>query len=317
MNCQKGQVINRPKKSLPREIWKHKEIYLLALPAIVWYAVLCYAPMGGLVLAFKDFKAKSGIWGSPWAGMKHIETMFKDVSFINATGVTLLINAVELLVCFPAPIIIAILLNELRMNRYKKVLQTVFTFPHFLSWVIVGSIVKNMFSIDGVINGILAVTGQDRISFLGDKSFFRPLIYMTEIWKEVGWSSIIYLAAISGIDSQEYEAAEIDGANRFQRVLHVTLPGIFPTIAVMLILQMGGIMGGHFDQIYNLQNDVIAPAAETLNMYIYRITFRRAPNYGYSTAVSLFCSVVSMVLLLITNKLAERFGGTGLMGGVR
>ena len=157
------------------------------------------------------------------------------------------------------------MLNELRMRRYKKLLQTVYTFPHFLSWVIVGSIVKNLLSVDGVVNGLMAGMGLDKVSFLGNKDLFRPLIYISEIWKEAGWSSIIYLAAISGIDPQLYEVAEIDGASRFQRVVNITLPSIFPTIAVMLILQMGGIMGGHFDQIYNLQNDVIASSA----LYVY------------------------------------------------
>lgn len=307
----------RPKRQLWAEILQNKEIYLLALPAVIWYVVFCYGPMGGLTLAFKSFKAKLGIWGSPWVGMKNFESLFRDSSFFNAVGITLWINVVELLLCFPMPILIAIMLNELRMGRYKKILQTVFTFPHFLSWVIVGSIIKNLLSVDGVLNGILANLGMQQVVFLGDRELFRPLLYITEVWKEAGWSSIIYLAAISGIEQQQYEAAEIDGASRMQRILYITLPSLLPTVAVMLILQMGGIMGGHFDQIYNLQNDIIAPAAETLNLYIYRITFKRTPNYGFSTAVSLFCSVVSMVLLLGTNKLAERFGGTGLMGGIK
>lgn len=312
-----GVVNARQKRSLWAEIVQNKEIYLLALPAIVWYLVFCYGPMGGLTLAFKSFKAKLGILGSPWVGMKNFESLFRDSSFFNAVGITLWINVVELLLCFPMPILIAIMLNELRLGKYKKILQTIFTFPHFLSWVIVGSIIKNLLSVDGVFNGIMANLGMDQVVFLGDRKLFRPLIYITEIWKEAGWSSIIYLAAISGIEQQQYEAAEIDGASRMQRILYITLPSLLPTVAVMLILQMGGIMGGHFDQIYNLQNDIIAPAAETLNLYIYRITFKRTPNYGFSTAVSLFCSVVNMVLLLGTNKLAERFGGTGLMGGIK
>lgn len=304
-------------RSLWAEILQNKEIYLLALPAVIWYLVFCYGPMGGLTLAFKSFKAKLGIWGSPWIGPKNFESLFRDSSFFNAVGITLWINIVELLLCFPMPILIAIMLNELRLGRYKKILQTIFTFPHFLSWVIVGSIIKNLLSVDGVLNGILGNLGMEQVVFLGDRELFRPLLYITEIWKEAGWSSIIYLAAISGIEQQQYEAAEIDGASRLQRIFYITLPSLLPTVAVMLILQMGGIMGGHFDQIYNLQNDIIAPAAETLNMYIYRITFKRTPNYGFSTAVSLFCSVVNMVLLLGTNKLAERFGGTGLMGGIK
>ena len=311
------KTLDGQRRSLWVEIFKNKEIYLLALPAVIWYAVFCYMPMGGLTLAFKSFKANLGIWGSPWNGLTNFESLFRDPAFGRSVGVTLWINAVELVLCFPAPILLALMLNELRMGRYKKVLQTVYTFPHFLSWVIIASIVKNLLSIDGVVNGLMANLGMEKVSFLGNKNLFRPLIYITEIWKEAGWSSIIYLAAISGVDQQLYEVAEIDGASRLQRVLHITLPSIFPTIAVMLVLQMGGIMGGHFDQIYNLQNDIIASSAETLNLYIYRITFQRTPNYGFSTAVSLFCSVINMALLLSTNKIAERFGGVGLMGGAK
>lgn len=311
------KTLDGQRRSLWVEIFKNKEIYLLALPAVIWYAVFCYMPMGGLTLAFKSFKANLGIWGSPWNGLTNFESLFRDPAFGRSVGVTLWINAVELVLCFPAPILLALMLNELRMGRYKKVLQSVYTFPHFLSWVIIASIVKNLLSIDGVVNGLMANLGMEKVSFLGNKNLFRPLIYITEIWKEAGWSSIIYLAAISGVDQQLYEVAEIDGASRLQRVLHITLPSIFPTIAVMLILQMGGIMGGHFDQIYNLQNDIIASSAETLNLYIYRITFQRTPNYGFSTAVSLFCSVINMALLLSTNKIAERFGGVGLMGGAK
>ena len=302
------KTLDGQRRSLWVEIFKNKEIYLLALPAVIWYAVFCYMPMGGLTLAFKSFKANLGIWGSPWNGLTNFESLFRDPAFGRSVGVTLWINAVELVLCFPAPILLALMLNELRMGRYKKVLQTVYTFPHFLSWVIIASIVKNLLSIDGVVNGLMANLGMEKVSFLGNKNLFRPLIYITEIWKEAG---------ISGVDQQLYEVAEIDGTSRLQRVLHITLPSIFPTIAVMLILQMGGIMGGHFDQIYNLQNDIIASSAETLNLYIYRITFQRTPNYGFSTAVSLFCSVINMALLLSTNKIAERFGGVGLMGGAK
>ena len=305
------------RKSLWVEIRKHKEFYLLALPAIIWYIVFCYMPMGGLSLSFKTYKAKLGIWGSPWVGMSNFESLFKDPAFFNSVKMTLRINFVELLLCFPAPILLAILFNELRMNRYKRVLQTVFTFPHFLSWVIVGSLLKNFLAMDGVINGMMTSVGLKSYSFLGDKTLFRPIIYMSAIWKEVGWESIIYLSASTGIDAQQYEAAEIDGASRFQRIIYITLPSILPTVAIMLILRMGSMMGGHFDQIFNLQNDVISSAAETLNMYIYRITFRRTPSYGFSTAVSLFSSVINMILLVTANKLSEHFGGTGLMGGVK
>ena len=317
MQLTKAKPPTSPKKSFWTTLIKYKEFYLLALPAIVWYIVFSYLPMGGLSLAFKDFKAKLGIWGSPWIGWDNFELLFRDPAFFNSVKMTLWINFVELLLCFPMPILLAILFNELRMNRYKRVLQTVFTFPHFLSWVIVGSLLKNFLSMDGVINGMMSSLGMDRYSFLGDKTLFRPIIYMSSIWKEVGWDSIIYLSAITGIDAQQYEAAEIDGASRIQRIFYITLPSILPTVAIMLILRMGSMMGGHFDQIFNLQNDVISSAAETLNLYIYRITFRRTPSYGFSTAVSLFSSVINMILLVTANKISEHFGGMGLMGGVK
>ncbi len=302
---------------LRQRIFRNWELYLMFLPVLVFFLVFHYAPMYGVQIAFKKFSAVRGIVGSPWRGLYYFQQFFDSYLFGELIGNTLGLSLYSLAVGFPTPILLALMLNELRMRRYKKLLQTVYTFPHFLSWVIVGSIVKNLLSVDGVVNGLMAGMGLEKVSFLGNKDLFRPLIYISEIWKEAGWSSIIYLAAISGIDPQLYEVAEIDGASRFQRVVNITLPSIFPTIAVMLILQMGGIMGGHFDQIYNLQNDVIASSAETLNLYIYRITFQRTPNYGFSTAVSLFCSVINMVLLMSTNKVAERFGGTGLMGGVK
>ncbi len=315
MNPCATNVRARRKKSIWIEVWKKKEFYLLALPAIIWYIVFCYFPMGGLSLAFKSYKPKLGIWGSPWVGWDHFALLVKDPAFFNSIKMTLWINIVELVLCFPLPVLLAVVFNELRMKRYKRVLQTVFTFPHFLSWVIVASLMKNFLSMEGVVNGLLASLGMESYSFLGDKDIFRPILYISLIWKEVGWDSIIYLAAITGIDPQQYESAEIDGATRLQRIVHITIPSIMPTVAIMLILRVGGMLGGHFDQIYNLQNDVVAQSAETLAMYIYRITFNRTPNYGFSTAVSLISSVVSMVLVITANKVSERFGGVGLMGG--
>ena len=315
MNPCATNVRARRKKSIWIEVWKKKEFYLLALPAIIWYIVFCYFPMGGLSLAFKSYKPKLGIWGSPWVGWDHFALLVKDPAFFNSIKMTLWINIVELVLCFPLPVLLAVVFNELRMKRYKRVLQTVFTFPHFLSWVIVASLMKNFLSMEGVVNGLLASLGMESYSFLGDKDIFRPILYISLIWKEVGWESIIYLAAITGIDPQQYESAEIDGATRLQRIVHITIPSIMPTVAIMLILRVGGMLGGHFDQIYNLQNDVVAQSAETLAMYIYRITFNRTPNYGFSTAVSLISSVVSMVLVITANKVSERFGGVGLMGG--
>lgn len=298
------------------EIVRNREIYLLIIPVVIWYIVFCYFPMGGLSLAFKSYKGKLGVWASPWIGFENFTNVFSSPLFSKAFWTTIWINVVKLIVCFPAPIILAVMLNELRMNRYKKVLQTIFTFPNFLSWIIVGSIIKNLLSTDGALNGFLSSIGAAQISILGSKTAFRPLLYISSIWKSAGWSSIIYLAAISGIDSSQYEAAEIDGASRWQRIKHITLPSILPTISIMFILEIGGMMGGHFDQIFNLQNDIVAAEAETLALYIYRITFERKPDYGFSTAVSMFCSVINTVLMVTANTVSKRLGGSGLIGDV-
>lgn len=301
-------------KQLFRRIWKNKTIYIVLLPALVWYLVFVYVPMGGLMLAFKDYKANLGILGSPWTGLKHFENLFRDVDFWQSVGRTLKINVIRLLVTFPVPVIIALLFNELRMRKYKKVLQTVFTFPHFLSWIIIASVLRNVLAYDGIVNSIIGLCGGDVVNFLGNKRMFQPMLYLTDIWKEAGWGSIIYLAAISGIDQEQYEAADIDGASRWQKMIRITLPNIMPTIAVMFILAAGGIMGAGFDQIFNMTNAAVRESGEILDMYIYRITFQATPNFGFSMAVSLFRSVVNMVLLVIADRGSRLFGGNGLFG---
>lgn len=301
-------------KRLFRRIWKNKTIYIVLLPALLWYLIFVYVPMGGLMLAFKDYKANLGILGSPWTGLKHFENLFRDMDFWQSVGRTLKINVIRLLVTFPVPVIIALLFNELRMRKYKKVLQTVFTFPHFLSWIIIASVLRNVLAYDGIVNSIIGLFGGDTVNFLGNKRMFQPMLYLTDIWKEAGWGSIIYLAAISGIDQEQYEAADIDGASRLQKMLRITLPNIMPTVAVMFILAAGGIMGAGFDQIFNMTNAAVRESGEILDMYIYRITFQATPNFGFSMAVSLFRSIVNMVLLVIADRGSRLFGGNGLFG---
>ncbi len=301
-------------KRLFRRIWKNKTIYIVLLPALLWYLIFVYVPMGGLMLAFKDYKANLGILGSPWTGLKHFENLFRDMDFWQSVGRTLKINVIRLLVTFPVPVIIALLFNELRMRKYKKVLQTVFTFPHFLSWIIIASVLRNVLAYDGIVNSIIGLFGGDVVNFLGNKRMFQPMLYLTDIWKEAGWGSIIYLAAISGIDQEQYEAADIDGASRLQKMLRITLPNIMPTVAVMFILAAGGIMGAGFDQIFNMTNAAVRESGEILDMYIYRITFQATPDFGFSMAVSLFRSIVNMVLLVIADRGSRLFGGNGLFG---
>lgn len=293
---------------------KYWQIYILLIPALVWYILFAYYPMAGLQLAFKTYKAKIGIWGSPWCGLQNFQAAFRDMYFWRSVGRTLVINIGRLALCFPAPILLALMLNELRMGKYKKVMQTVFTFPHFLSWVIVASIMTNLLSVDGLVNNLILACGGSTINFLGSEKLFQPMLYITDIWKGAGYSSIIYLSAISGIDQDQYEAAEIDGATRWQRIWHVTLPNILPTISVLFIMTTGNIMTAGFDQIFNISNAATKNVAEVLDMYIYRITFKGSVDFGFSTAVSLFRSVINMVLLVIANKGSKMMGGTGLFG---
>ena len=300
--------------NLAMQIWKNRGVYLLLLPGIIWYILLAYVPMGGLVLAFKSYKANLGIWGSPWAGMKHFVRLTNDPRFLASVITTLKINVGRLIISFPFAIILAIMFNEVRLGKWKRGLQTIFTFPHFLSWVVIAGIVTNILAYDGMLNNILALFGIDYIKILGNEKAFVPLVYITEIWKSCGWSAIIYMAAIAGIDQEQYEAADIDGASRWQKIKSITIPCIMPTIVVMFILSTGNVMTAGFNQIFNLSNDAVKNVSETLDMYIYNISFKAAPDFGYSTALSLFRSVVNLVLLIFANTVSKKLGGNGLMG---
>jgi putative aldouronate transport system permease protein len=296
------------------EILKNRMVYTLLLPGVVWYIVFAYFPMGGLSLAFKQYKANLGILGSPFVGLENYIYVFRDAAFWRAMWKTVYINFGRMVFQFPAPIILALLINEFRMNRYKRVLQIIYTFPHFFSWVIVASIVVNILSHTGMVNQFIVTLGGKPISFLGSPAVFIPMLYFTDIWKYAGYGSIIYLASISGIDLGLYEAAELDGATRVQRLLHITIPSIMPTIIVMFILTSGSIMTLGFDQLFNMYNAAVKDATEVLDMYIYRITFQSAADFSFSTAVSLFRSVLNMLLLLGANKLSKMMGGGGLLG---
>lgn len=293
---------------------KHWQIYVLLIPAAIWYIMFAYYPMAGLQLAFKTYKVREGIWGSPWCGLKNYEAVFMDSYFWNSISRTLMVNLGRLIFTFPAPVLLALMLNELRMGKYKKFIQTVFTFPHFLSWVIVASILTNLLSIDGLVNSALTALGGNVINFLGNEKLFTPHLYVSDIWKGAGYSSIIYLSAISGIDQDQYEAAEIDGASRWQRIIYITLPNILPTISILFIMTCGNLMTAGFDQIFNLKNAATKGVAEVLDIYIYRITFEGSTDFGFSTAVSLFRSVFNMLFLLIANKVSKLLGGSGLFG---
>lgn len=295
-------------------VWKNRMVYTLLIPGLVWYVIFAYGPMGGLSLAFKEYFATKGILGSPWTGLENYRYVFQDPAFLNSVWKTLYINVGRMVFEFPVPIILALMLNELKFIRFKKMLQSILTFPHFLSWVVVASVLINILGHDGMVNSILVLLGGKEFNFLGNAPIFQPFLYITNSWKNAGWSAIIYLAAIAGIHMDQYEAADIDGATRLQKIFHVTLPSIMPTIVVMFILAMGGLMSTGFDQIFNLSNPAVRDVSEILDMYIYRITFKSSPNFGFSMAVSLFRSSINLILLLLADWGAKLMGSDGLLG---
>lgn len=304
----------QPKGTLLQRIWKNRMVYTLLIPGLVWYIIFAYGPMGGLSLAFKEYKASLGILKSPWIGLENYVYVFRDAAFTKSIIRTLTINFGRMIFVFPVPVLLALIINELRFARLKKGIQTILTFPHFLSWVVIASIMINLLSYNGLVNSFLKLIGLETVNFLGNPSGFVPLLYVSAIWKQAGWDAIIYLAAISGVDMDQYEAAEIDGAGRIKKMFYITLPNIMPTVAVMFVLAMGGLMSAGFDQIFNLSNAAVRDVAETLDVYIYRITFQSAPDFGFSTAVSLFRSIVNMILLLVADKGSKLLGSDGLLG---
>ena len=300
-----------------RRIWRRlcndRLLYLMLLPALLWYIIFCYLPMGGIVLAFKTYRYDMGVFASPWCGLEHFQTMFRDRDFWNAFQNTLIISFGKLIFQFPVPIVVAILLNELGNGKAKRFFQTVFTFPHFISWVVLASIFMNLFARSGIINQTLAMLDLPQFSPLSSVALFRPFLWASNTWKEFGWDAIIYLAALAGVDPQLYEAAEIDGASRFQRIRYVTWPGIRGVVCIMLILQIGTIMGGtSFSQIFNLYSAPVYSVADTLDTFVQRYTFEVGTNFGYTTAVGLFKSVIGVIMITLANKIVTRSGEQGL-----
>lgn len=296
-----------------REFWKSRYLYLLMLPALIYMIMIEYRAMYGVVLAFKEYNARLGIFGSPWIGFKHFESMFADPYFRYVLWNTIVISFGRIIFTFPWAIIIALAFNEIKQRHFKRTLQTVYTFPHFLSWVIVSGVIVNFLSYTGPVNSFVEALGMERNVFLGDKKMIVPILYITDVWKQSGWNSIIYMAAITGIDSTLYEAAEIDGATRWKKIWHITLPSIRGTILVMLTLRVGTVLNGGFDQIFNMSNMAVQKTIDILDTYIYRITFQQTADFAYSTAVTLFKSGVGFIMVTLVNKISKKLEGTGVL----
>ena len=288
------------------------QLYFMLLLPIAYYILFKYMPMYGTLIAFKKFSAKKGIWGSTWVGFKNFENFLSDPYFYKLVRNTLLINLNNLLFAFTSSIIFALLLNEMKHKLYRKVVQTVSYLPHFISTVVVCGLVTNFTRTNGgIINDLIAMLGGERISFLNRAEYFRPIYVISEIWQHMGWDAIIYIAALLSIEPQLYEAASIEGANRFQKMLYVTLPGIAPTITIMLIMRIGHLMSLGYEKVLLLYSGATYETADIISTYVYRRGLLTA-DFSYGTAIDLFQTVISLILVTSTNWLGKKIGGAGL-----
>ena len=303
-NIRSGYRVPTTWQIIKRDFSKHWPIYLLILPTIIFYIVWCYGPMYGIMIAFNNYKAKGGITGSEWVGLQWFRDFFRSAYAYRTIRNTLLISFYNLLVGFPAPIILALLLNEMRARRYKRVVQTVTYMPYFISLVVMCGILTDFCSTTGLFGEIQKMLGVDSpVNLLGDAKYFRTVYVGSEVWQRLGWDSIIFLSALASIDQEQYEAATIDGAGKFKQVLHVTLPGILPTISILLILRIGSLMGVGYEKIILLYNGLTYETADVVSTYVYRKGIVDA-NFSFSTAVNLFNSVINFLLVIFANKIS-------------
>lgn len=304
------RVINKQgkRRTLLMRIKKHLSLYCFLLLPIAQVIIFNYIPMYGIVIAFKDFKMRRGILGSEWVGLKHFERIFSEPKFYQVLFNTIRLSTLSFLTSFPLTIAFALMMNEVQNMKFKRVSQTITYLPHFLSWIVVGNFVYQILSPTyGVVNSVLVKLGifKEPLYFMVQENLFTPIYLITSIWNGLGWSIIIYLAAIAGIDPGLYEAASIDGAGRFRKVLHITLPCIMPTVSTLLILQMGSLISVGFDPIFNLYNDATYEVADVISTYVYRRGLIDA-KYSYTSAIGLFQNAVSILLVLSSNFLARK-----------
>ena len=300
------------RRRLMQRVWNTRELYLLILIPIIWYIVFKYLPLYGIQIAFRDYRTSRGFFGSEWVGLKHFKRFFNSLYFGRIVGNTLVINIVSLLVGFPIPILFALLLNELTHPRYKKVLQNVTYIPHFLSAVVVVSVLQLIFNPNtGVYNMVRKALGLATTNYFAMESAFKPMYILSGLWQNMGWDSILYIAALAGVDPTLYEAATIDGATRLQKIRYVSIPSIMGTITIMLLVRCGQIMNIGYEKVLLMQNSLNQASSDVISTYVYRVGILEG-NYSYSTAINLFNSACNVVLLFIANLLAKRLGGTSL-----
>lgn len=302
----------RRKGTLLKDIMRDKYLYLLLLPGLLLILLFRYGPMYGVVIAFQDYNIYKGIGGSEWVGFDQFQRLFRSPDFTEVLTNTIVISLYKLAASFSLPIILSLLLNELKNVVFKRIAQSIIYLPHFISWVIFSGIIITFLNpVDGMVNVIIRNFGGTPIDFLGDVRYFRSVLVISDIYKEVGWGTIIYLAAIAGVSADLYEAARIDGANKFKQMWHVTLPAIRPVIIILVILSLANILEAGFQQIFLLYNALVYDVADILDTYVYRVGIQQA-DYSYATAAGLFKSAVAMILILTVNKIVKATGQDGL-----
>ena len=300
------------KSPLARYVYKHRYLYMLIAIPLIWLILFRYWPLYGLTMAFQDFSFRKGYFGSPWVGFEHFKYLFSKSRFMNAFWNTWLINSMRIVFGFPAPVILALLINEVRHSAYKRVVQTVSYLPHFIGWVILAGIFNMLLARDtGALNGLLESIGVARVDFLQDNRTFRWVLVFTDTWKEVGWGTIIYLATIAGINPELYESAVVDGAGRFKQMIYITLPSLASTMVVLLLLRLGSILAVGFDQIYNLYSPLVYETGDIIQTYIVR-QMTTSPVWSRLAAAGFIQSLIGMILLLAANRLIRFTGREGI-----
>ena len=303
----KNTAVKKNKKSLGSRMLQYRALYVMLLPAIIYYILICYVPMAGNILAFKEYSFKKGIWGSDFVGLRYFEAFFKSYDCIRLIKNTLTVGFIKCIIEFPFAIILALLLNELKNMKFKKVSQTITYLPHFLSSVIIVTMIQRLLAPNnGVINQIIAgLGGEGDTFFLMEAKYFLGILFSMDLWRNIGWDSIIYLAAISSVDTSLYEAAQMDGCGKLKRMWHITLPGIRGTIGLLFIMGVGGLLSSGFEQIYLLRTPGNMQLADTLDTYVVRVGLQGG-QFGYATAIGLIQGLVGLVLVVITNKICKK-----------
>jgi len=300
-----------PRKSKWKVIVNQWRLFVMVSPGVILLFIFCYMPMLGIQIAWKDFDFGKGIWGSPWAGWKYFSFMQRNDFWLLIKN-TFVIAALKLLFAFPAPIILALLMNQLNNMVFKRIIQTLTYLPHFISWVVVVGIMQALMALEGgVFNTVLVAFGYQPILFLGERNLFYPIVVLSLLWKETGWGTIIYLAAISAIDPQLYDAAEIDGANQWVKTWTITLPALKPIISILLVLSMPSLINAGFEQIWLLQNAYNLDISEVVDTYVLRLGLLNA-QFSFATAIGIFTSVIATTLILVANTASKKLGGQGI-----